>query len=85
MSIEAKRKAITDFVLGIDALRDDVKADAIAMVAACPLEILGDADALEEFLLEMMQAVAEKHLITPKGKIRPRAALIIKSYARGMA
>ena len=86
MTLEAKRKAITDFVIGVDALRDEVKADAIDMLAAVPLDILGDADALEEFLTEMLETVAYKHLISPDGKkVRPRAASLIRAYVRGMA
>lgn len=84
MTLEAKRAAITAFIVGIDRLRDDVKADAVDMLAAAPLEILGDADALEAFLLEMIETVAQKHLITEKGKIRPRAAALIRAYVRGM-
>lgn len=84
MSLERKRQAIIDFVVGLDSLRDEIKADTAEMVAACPLEILGDADALEEFMVEMMETALERHLITPKRKIRPGPAKLIKSYVRAM-
>lgn len=84
MSLERKRQAIIDFVVGLDRLRDDVKEDTAEMVAALPIEVLGDADALESFMVEMMETAIGRHLITPERKIRPGAARLIKSYVRGM-
>jgi hypothetical protein len=84
MSIEAKKAAIIRFVVDIEKIRDEAKADAIAMLERVPLEILGDADALEEYFTEMLEAVAAKHLVTRKMRMRPKVAAAVRRYIDGM-
>lgn len=84
MAHDAKIKAVTDWVVGLDQLRDRVKTDAKSMAEAVPVEILGDPDALEIFLHEMLQELVAKHVMTADDKIRPEVTALIKNYVHGM-
>lgn len=84
MAHDGKIRTITNFVIGVELLKKEVKADAQKMMAAVPLDVLGDPIALEEYLAEMLDAALSKHIITQDRKIRPEAARLIKGYVGGM-
>lgn len=84
MAHNGKIAAITDFVKACGEHKLDMREDAEAMLLRLPFGILGDAAALTAFMEEMLDAVIEKHVITPEGKIRPRASAMIRRYVDGV-
>ena len=79
-----KEKAVVDFILGLQELKDVAKEDSRAILKTIPLEVLGDAEALKDFLRELAEAVIRKNLITDEGRIRPEAARLVRGYVREM-
>ena len=63
--------------------RQAVKADALAMLAKLDIGTLSNAADLEEWMTEMIVALADKHLMS-KGKVRPQATRMVRRYVAGM-
>jgi hypothetical protein len=80
---DRKVAAIRAFMADLIEYRQAVKDDAKKMLSKVTLPILADRQALEEFLIEMITALADKHLVA-NGKVRPQAARMIKRYTAGM-
>lgn len=78
-----KIRAVSDFVLGLQDLRAQVKDDARVLLGNLDLATLSDPQELVAFLEEMITALAKKHLVSG-GKVRPQASKLIKAYVAGM-
>lgn len=83
--ISKKVEAIQEFITGLAEIRAAVKIDAKKMLAAIPLEIIDDEQALTAYLEEMAQVIARKYLISEDNKkIVPATAKLINKYVEAM-
>lgn len=80
---ESKVAAIRGFMADLIEYRQAVKADALAMLAKLDLATLSNADDLEQWMTEMITALADKHLMK-NGTVRPQAARMVRRYVAGM-
>ena len=69
---------------GLVLFRQGVKDDARKLASSVTPEILSSPGDLEDFLTEMVVALAQKHLIS-KGRVRQTPTLMIRRYVSGMA
>lgn len=82
---DKKVTAITNFVLGAMALRDEAKLDAVKMLEAIPTAILTDPAAISEYMQEMVVVITKKYLVNDRGTIPARTSKIILPYVNRMA
>ena len=75
-----KKQAIVKFVRQVDAIKQQVKEDALKMVSACPLEVLADPVKLEDYLHEMLDVITKKYLLKDNHKMQKGTAVIISDY-----